>query len=62
MEGDKEDPVVETVDATSVAAGDATTDSLDTGSVKAKIEAPEPSADSVAPITSYQIKPVLQDK
>lgn len=64
MEGEKPEPVVETTDATSVLAKDATeTGSIDTVSIKSKLEeSREPSADSVPPITSYQIKPMLQDK
>lgn len=61
MEGDKEDPVIETSDAISAVAEDAT-ESFEMESMKAKSQSREASADSVPPITSYQIKPVLQDK
>lgn len=65
MDGEKnEQPIVEVTDATSVVAKDAT-ESGDTDEISSniKLEAfKEPSADSIAPITSYQIKPVLQDK
>lgn len=63
MEGDKDEPAVEVTDAISVLAKDAT-ESIHSESESAQLKSAsrEPSADSVAPITSYQIKPVLQDK
>lgn len=62
MDGEKDEPEVDVTDATSVVAKDAT-DSI--GSESSKIlskESREPSADSVPPINSYQIKPILRDK